>query len=347
MEDGMARSKDAPKLVWELRQCTRCDEKFRFTIIEGHASREAICKNCTYKVCDWCGSHHQKSCRTCTKECAAKLRERTNIERHGSSNVFASESIKQKIKGTWVEKYGVDHPQRSSVIKAKTEDTNVKKYGCRNPAQSEVVKSKMRSTCQERYGTDFVFQSESFKSVSAQTSKRKFGVSHHSKRVEFRRAIGVNLKLHRQAWKESMVRNHGVDNPLKLLKTRQACNSDESMVKRRETMRHNRSWTTSKPENRLYEILLLKYPKVQRQVPVGRWVMDFYIPETDTYVNLNGSYWHGRGKTREELLFSPSPRDKVILSTVDRDLLREMWFKERGYNLTIVWEDEVENFILP
>lgn len=342
----MARSKDAPKLAWEYRQCVRCDEKFRFTIIEGQADREPTCKNCTYKVCDWCGSNHQKSRRTCTKECTAKLRERTNIERYGSSNVFASGEVKQKIKETLVMKYGVDHPQRSVDIKSKTEETNLRKYGCRNPAQSDVVKSKMRSTCQERYGTDFVFQSENFKSASQQTSQRKFGVSHHSKRVEFRRAIGENLKLHRQAWKMSMMRNHGVNSPLKLKKVREVCNNDESMMKRRETMHRNRSWTTSKPEERLYEILLQKYSEVQRQVPVGRWVMDFYIPETDTYVNLNGSYWHGRGKTREELLASPSPRDKVILSTVERDLLREMWFRESGRNLIIIWEDEVENFSL-
>ena len=108
-------------------------------------------------------------------------------------------------------------------------------------------------------------------------------------------------------------------------------------------MRRNRSWTTSKPEERLYEILAQKYSEVQRQVTVSRWTMDFYVPHIDTYINLNGSYWHGRGKTEQELLESTSPRDKVILSTVKRDLQREVWFRENGKKLVIIWDDEIDH----
>ena len=344
----MARSKNAPKLVWEYRQCVKCDEKFRFTIIDGQPGREATCKSCTYKICDWCGNLHQGSRRTCTKECTAKLRERTNIDRYGCVNVFQNETIKSKSRQSIVNRFGVEHQSLSKEVREKTKKTSLEKYGVENPAQAESVKEKMKQTCQARYGTDFVFQDEGFKRVAKQTLVRKYGVSSAALLVsDERRKETANDPEVRKRFRESMMRNHGVDSPLKLKKVRDVCNNDESMTKRRETMRRNRSWTTSKPEERLYEILLQKYPKVQRQVPVGRWVMDFYVPETDTYMNLNGSYWHGRGKAREELLFSPSPRDKVILSTVDRDLLRETWFKERGYNLVIVWEDEVENFVVP
>ena len=343
----MARSKNSPKLVWEYRQCAKCEMNFRFTIIEGQAERENTCKNCTYKTCDWCGAQHQKSRRTCTKECTAKLRERTNIERYGCVNVFQNEAIKSKSRQSIVDRFGVEHQSYSKEVREKTKQTCIEKYGVENPAQSDSVKSKIKSTCQEKYGTDFVFQSENFKSASTQTSLRKFGVSHHSKRPEFRRRIGTKLKLHRQAWKLSMIRNHGVDSPFKLKRVRESCVSDESMAKRRETMRRNRSWTISKPEERLYEIIRQKYPRVQRQVSVGRWAMDFYVPEIDTYINLNGVYWHGRNKTQEELQVSNSPRDKIILSTVRRDLLREAWFRENGRNLLIVWEDEIDCFRLP
>jgi hypothetical protein len=255
-------------------------------------------------------------------------------------------SIKQKIRDTWREKYGFEHPQQSKDVKIRTEETNLRKYGFRNVAQSEIIKSKMRRTCQEKYGTDFVFQSESFKAVAMQTSLQKFGVTHHTQREEYRRTIGKKLRLYRQKWKESMICNHGVDSPFKLKSTREACNSDESWRARRETMRRNRSWTTSKPEEKLHEILVEKYADVQRQVPVGRWTMDFYIPSIDMYINLNGAYWHGRGKTEQELLDSSSPRDKVILSTMKRDLRREEWFKENGKKLLIVWEDELNQLMI-
>lgn len=263
-------------------------------------------------------------------------------------NVFQNETIKSKSKQSIVSRFGVEHQSRSNEVREKTKKTSLEKYGVENPAQSEVVKEKMKLTCQKRYGTDFVFQDEGFKTNAKQAMYRKYGVTCGGSLVSNgKRKETANDPEVRKRFRETMMRNHGVDSPLKLKKVREVCNNDESMMKRRETMRSNRSWATSKPEERLYEILMQKYPEVQRQVPVGRWTMDFYIPETKTYVNLNGSYWHGRGKTREELLNSSSPRDKVIFSTVERDLLREVWFRENGHNLVVVWEDEVENFFLP
>jgi len=344
----MARSKNSPKLVWEYRQCVKCEKKFRFTTIEGQAEREVTCKKCTYKTCEWCGAQHQKSRRTCTKECTAKLRERTNIERYGCANVFQDETVKSKSRQSIVDRFGVEHQSYSKEVREKTKQTCIEKYGVENPAQASVVKDKMKQTCRKKYGTDFVFQDEGFKKAAKKTLIRKYGVSSagllasNEKRKEVANSPSVRKKF-----RESMIRNHGVDNPLKLKKVRESCNNDESMIKRRETMRRNRSWTTSKPEERLYEIIRRKYPGVQRQVSIGRWAMDFYVPEIDTYINLNGVYWHGRNKTQEDLQTSDSPRDKVILSTVRRDLLRETWFRENNRNLLIVWEDEVDCFCLP
>jgi G:T-mismatch repair DNA endonuclease (very short patch repair protein) len=72
--------------------------------------------------------------------------------------------------------------------------------------------------------------------------------------------------------------------------------------------------------------------------------MDFYVYDIDTYINVNSLYWHGKGKTKDELLSSTSSRDKVILETIKRDEKREIWFKENGLKLRVVWENEIENF---
>jgi very-short-patch-repair endonuclease len=262
-------------------------------------------------------------------------------------NVFQNETIKSKSKQSIVSRFGVEHQSLSKEVREKTKKTSLEKYGVENPAQAESVKEKMKQTCQARYGTDFVFQDEGFKSVAKQTLIRKYGISSACLLTsnERRKEIANDPEV-RKNFRESMIQNRGVDNPLKLKKARDACNNDKSWKKRRETMRRNRSWTTSKPEDRLYEILTKKYSEVHRQVPVNRWTLDFYIPEIEMYINLNGTYWHGKGKNEQELLESTSRRDKVILATMKRDAEREEWFKKNKQNFIAVWEDEIDSFLL-
>jgi very-short-patch-repair endonuclease len=344
MEIGMARSKNSPKLKWEYKNCIRCTNKFRFTKIEGFIKEEILCKNCIFKICESCGVLHKKSRKTCSKECAAKIRAETNIKRHGAANVFASADIKIKIKSVLKDRYGADHPQRVLEIKQKTMQTNIEKYGVSNVAKSELIKERTRKSCLEKYGKDYLFQTEYFKIASRATCLERFGVKYHSQRQVMREKIGKNLKRYRSEWKESMMQNHGVDSPFKMPPTRKSCISDSAINKKRETMRRNKTWKASKPEDRLYEKLVKKYPRTQRQVAVGRWSMDFYVPEIDTYVNLNGIYWHGRNRSENDLITSGSAQDKVILETQRRDKKRDVWFNERNLKLVIVWEDEIEKY---
>jgi len=339
----MARSKSAPKLKWEWKYCITCNEKFRHTMIDGEPEKELTCKKCTYKTCPICQSSHQAAGACCSKICTAKKREMTNIALYGSSNVFASNDIKERIKETLVSKYGAEHPLKSKVIKEKMQQTCLDKYGVTNAAKSEDIKKKMRQTCQDKYGVDFVFQAEEFKENAKKTNIERRGIEHHSQMPERRKKTGEILKIHRGTWERTMLDKYGVVSPYQLPQTREKCNNDESLKKKRETMRRNKSWVTSKPEEALYVRLCEIFGDVQRHATVNRWDIDFYIPSIDTYINMNGIYWHGRGKTEEELLSSNSKQDKTILSTVKRDKLRESWFRAHKKRLVIVWEDEIES----
>lgn len=97
---------------------------------------------------------------------------------------------------------------------------------------------------------------------------------------------------------------------------------------------------SSKREDEFAFILTEAYPDTQRHVRVHRWLIDFYIPSIDTYVNFNGVYWHGRYKTDEELSNSIWKQSKTILETKRRDRDRETWFIEQGKTLCVVWEDD-------
>lgn len=61
-----------------------------------------------------------------------KKRVKTNIERYGTENVFASDEVKSKIVKKNLSKYGVACCQQSPGVRAKTKATCKKRYGVEN-----------------------------------------------------------------------------------------------------------------------------------------------------------------------------------------------------------------------
>lgn len=59
----------------------------------------------------------------------------------------------------------------------------------------------------------------------------------------------------------------------------------------------NNSFNKSKPEEFLYKILKENYKEVLRQYNQDErypWHCDFYLPEIDTFIELQGYYTHGK-----------------------------------------------------
>lgn len=65
--------------------------------------------------------------------------------------------------------------------------------------------------------------------------------------------------------------------------------------KRYLSLKRNHSFNTSKPEEEIYEILLTKFPKTKNQYRSTEypWPCDFYVPEIDTYIEINFHWTHG------------------------------------------------------
>lgn len=59
-------------------------------------------------------------------------RTKTNLERYGKENVFASEYVKEKIVETNLIRYGCKYTQQNPDVRNKTEETCLEKYGVRN-----------------------------------------------------------------------------------------------------------------------------------------------------------------------------------------------------------------------
>jgi hypothetical protein len=136
---------------------------------------------------------------------------------------------------------------------------------------------------------------------------------------------------------------YGVENAAMLEHTKAASHSKESFEKRIRTMKErNHNFQSSKVEDKLYEVLKNNFNKVERHVPINGWDIDFYVQDIDSFINMNGIYWHGKNETDESLLASETKQSKIILETKNRDKAREIWFKENNKKLIVIWENEID-----
>ena len=110
------------------------------------------------------------------KECINKKRKLSIQKKHGVSNVFQLDDIKEKSKKSLISKYGYDNAQKVPDIKRKTMETCYIKYGHYNPFQSEKIKKKIRNTNMKRYGVEYPQQSSMIRD--------KYSSLHISSKVE-------------------------------------------------------------------------------------------------------------------------------------------------------------------
>ena len=184
-----------------------------------------------------------------------EIRERikkTNLQKYGVEYIGASKEIQEKIKETCLNKYGVMSPIESPEIRLKCKESYIKNFGVDNPMKSNIVKEKSKQTCLEKYGVEYSFQSLKVKEKSKQTCLEKYGVEY-------------------------------------------AAQSQEIKEKIIESKRRNHTFNTSKPEEELYLYIKEKFPLVKRQYKDKiryPYNCDFYIPELDYFIELQGYYTH-------------------------------------------------------
>jgi len=83
---------------------------------------------------------------------------------------------------------------------------------------------------------------------------------------------------------------------------------------------------------------LLKELKVnfETQKIIQGKIFDFYIPEKNTIVEVDGSYWHGYNKTLQEM-------NHIQKKAYYNDRRKDTLVKGLGYNLIRVWEHELDD----
>ena len=267
-----------------------------------------VCENCG-KPIEFLGKPSRMWKTYCSNQCRYSLNrlnkyKQTCLEKYGVEYAQQSNKFKDKAKQTCLEKYGVEHYTN----REKSKQTCLEKYGVESNLNIPEVKEKIKQTCLEKYGVEYILQSKEIREKSKQTCLEKYG-------VEF----SAQADVVKEKIKQTCLKRYGVPN---------GGGSKQSLDKIANTKRKNHSFTTSKPEENLYKEIKSIYPSVIRQYKESRYPYncDFYIPELDMFIELQGSWTHGKHPYNEK-----SNQDQLILNKWKSRLL-----DNHGFYLTAI-----------
>ena len=273
-------------------------------------------------VCKWCGGHvsfngyhkgsmHYSAC--CCSSCHVKYtkdkRFETNIKKYGRKNFGSAE----KVKEYWINNYGVDNPAKTDFVKKKMRETNLRKYGFNCSSKSEIVKEKSKQTCLKRYGVEYTGQIKEAKEKSKKTCLEKYGSEYYIGSKDcLEKTIGFSKQNYNVDWftksekiknkaKETMLRRYGVEYSMQIPKNKEymsyLMSSYEMQERRYNTMKRNHTFNSSSTEEELFLYIKSRFPTVVRQYKDKNrypYFCDFYIPELDYFIELQGYYTHGK-----------------------------------------------------
>ena len=269
-----------------------------------------------------CSQYCNGACVTSAKEVLEK-RKQTNLKHFGTEWVTQSQKVKSKAAKTYKKHYGVNHYFQSKAFKDAVIPQWIEKYGVDNPSKNKDIVKKIQAVFMEKYGC-----------ISPNQN--------------------VNVQMAR---KMHCIEKYGVDN---WMKTEEASKlASKRKEKETETKRKNGTFTTSIPENEIFNLLKETFPNTIRQYRSEKYPFncDFYIPEKDLYIEFNGTWTHGKhafdSSNEEDLQIVEKWKAKnkpfyntAIYVWTDLDSRKREIAKQNGLNFIEFWNiDEVKAWL--
>lgn len=168
------------------------------------------------------------------------------------------------------------------LVQEKNKKSNFIKYGVEHAAQSNFIKEKAKQTCLNKYGVDYTFQSVNIKNKIKETILKKYGVENVSELPEIREKA-----------KQTTLERYGDEYYCKT--KHYQINKSKYIKKGFEVRKCNKSCSTSKIENKLSDYFIQKSIsfKTQYYSDVYPYHCDFYLPDYDLYIEIQGTWAHG------------------------------------------------------
>ena len=283
-----------------------------------------ICKECgkPTSYINFTKGYHDFCCISCGKRNKESIEKRrqTCLKKYGVENPNRSDVVKKKIEQTMFERYGVKHALQSKELLQKSQETCEKHYGVKCPSQnheivekqkqtmiekyggvgtgSDIVKEKIKQTNLERYDSEWGWGSDEVRKKSLETWRKKYGVENPFAAEEIKEKI-----------KQTCLDKYGVENPgwteesqfkirqtnIEKFGTEFPSQTKEVLEKIYKTKKENNTFVTSSIEESFTEWLIKNNIKFERQRHdnIYPFDCDFYFPDTNYYLEIQGNWVHG------------------------------------------------------
>ena len=215
-----------------------------------------------------------------------------------------------------VAQYGTDNPFKLEDFQEKAAQTREERYGARytlaeGSVFAEEARKKGRETryARERYTRVLTPDEIARRSArAAKTSRLRYGVDNFNQTLSARAAQRRRAEQHGKEWAEkarqTSIERYGVPSPNMREESRREVSKRMSSARVQQqslaTKKRNGTLATSSSEDAVYELLcdytnqhgmtVVRQYRDEKRYP---FAVDFYIPERDLFIELNGSWSHG------------------------------------------------------
>ena len=184
----------------------------------------------------------------------------------------------------------------------------------------------------EKYGVEYFVLSDEFKEKNTKTLLEKYGVESIFSSIEIRKKI-EKIFIEKYG---SKTYTGSEDHKSKL---------DYNDIARKAwiTKIKNGTCSKSKVEEIVNLILIEKYGKenVFRQINIIKQWIDFYIKTINTYLQVDGIYWHGLNRSIEVISEQRTRQDKKIFKQILRDEELNHYMKENNLKLLRITDVQI------
>ena len=250
-------------------------------------------------------------------------RDATCLEKYGAEKFLASDYAKEKIKKTFQERYGVNNAFQVPEFQEKAKQSNLSRIGVEHPTQNKSVMEKQIRTVFERYGVNHIFSSASIREQIKKTNLARYGYEFPTQNPEIKKKIidtmiknGYAKEFSGKTMRELsdelnkayttfvyQVRNHGFEEAIKL------------------------PVYTNGLEQIFANWLDETHINYVTQFRIDNRIADFYLPDANLLIELNGNYWHS----------------DLIIEDNKYHFNKKKLYNSHGYASFFFREDEINN----
>lgn len=278
-------------------------EKYKFsmrvqTVLDGVISVPK-CQTCGKEV-NFLNGKWSKFCSTSciryddnSKKIITEKRRNTVRERYGVDSVAHSKQVRKKAEQTNLKRYGGTNPMHSTEVRQKIRDTNMANWGTEYASSHPDVRKKVKDTWLRKYG-DHPLRINSVRQKVRDTNRKRYGVDYHTmlNTMHIDPAVIIDEHINQGQTINQLCQKYGV--------------SPSVLTSRIEDAGHSviKHATISQEEidisNWLNEVGIYHERNNRDILPLNR-KLDFYFPQFNIAIELNGIYWHSYNKKETKL----------------------------------------------